>query len=53
VISTIFISDGLRPIFLCEDYYVPAPLESTYQQAWAVFPALLKELMLGSADSET
>jgi hypothetical protein len=33
------------PIFLSEDYYVPAPLESTYQQAWAVFPAMLKELM--------
>jgi hypothetical protein len=33
------------PIFLSEDRYVPAPLEATYQQAWAVFPALLKELI--------
>jgi hypothetical protein len=33
------------PIFLSETRYIPAPLEATYQQAWAVFPALLKELM--------
>jgi hypothetical protein len=28
-----------------ESRYIPAPLETTYQQAWAVFPALLKELI--------
>ncbi len=33
------------PIFLSETRYIPAPLEATYQQAWAVFPALLRELM--------
>lgn len=33
------------PIFLTEDYYVPAPLESTYQEAWDVYPAMLKELL--------
>jgi Protein of unknown function (DUF4058) len=33
------------PIFLSETRYIPAPLEATYQQAWAVFPALLKELI--------
>ena len=33
------------PIFLSETRYVPAPLEMTYQQAWAVFPAMLKELI--------
>jgi|SRR5579883_1725524 len=33
------------PIFLSETRYIPAPLEDTYQQAWAVFPALLKELI--------
>lgn len=33
------------PIFLSEDYYVPAPLESTYMQAWDVYPAMLKELI--------
>ena len=33
------------PIFLSETRYIPAPLEATYLQAWAVFPALLKELI--------
>jgi hypothetical protein len=33
------------PIFLSETRYIPAPLEATYQEAWAVFPALLKELV--------
>jgi hypothetical protein len=35
----------LLPIFLSETRYIPAPLEATYQHAWAVFPALLKELI--------
>ena len=33
------------PIFLSEEEYVPAPLEETYAQAWAVYPAMLKELI--------
>jgi hypothetical protein len=33
------------PIFLSEEEYVPAPLEATYSRAWAVYPALLKELV--------
>jgi hypothetical protein len=33
------------PIFLSDTRYVPAPLEQTYQEAWAVFPAMLKELI--------
>ena len=33
------------PIFLSETRYIPAPLEATYQEAWAVFPAMLKELI--------
>jgi len=33
------------PIFLSDTRYIPAPLEATYVQAWAVFPALLKELI--------
>lgn len=33
------------PIFLSEEEYVPAPLEATYSQAWAVYPAMLKELI--------
>lgn len=37
------------PIFLDEDHYVPAPLEETYTQAWAVFPQMLKDEMEGRA----
>jgi len=34
------------PIFLTGDVdYVPCPLEATYNQAWAVYPRFLKELM--------
>jgi hypothetical protein len=33
------------PIFLSETRYIPAPLETTYRQAWAVFPDMLKELI--------
>jgi hypothetical protein len=35
------------PIFLSDSemYYVPAPLEATYMQAWDVYPAMLKELI--------
>jgi hypothetical protein len=33
------------PIFLSETRYIPAPLETTYQEAWEVFPDMLKELM--------
>jgi hypothetical protein len=37
------------PIFLSETRYIPGPLEATYKQAWAVFPAQLKELIEPSA----
>ncbi len=30
------------PIFLTSDYYVPCPLEATYQTTWAQYPAVLK-----------
>lgn len=33
------------PLFLTEYDYVPCPLEPTYEQAWAGFPAMLKELI--------
>ena len=33
------------PLFLRPETYVPAPLESTYQDAWSVFPAALKGLL--------
>lgn len=38
------------PIFLSEDRYVPAPLEETYMQAWAVFPKMLKDEMEGRTE---
>jgi hypothetical protein len=33
------------PLFLKPEYYVPAPLEATYQATWEVFPAPLKGLL--------
>jgi hypothetical protein len=33
------------PLFLRPEFYVPAPLEETYQTAWAMFPAVLKGLL--------
>jgi hypothetical protein len=33
------------PIFLKPGFYVPAPLEDTYQATWKVFPAALKGLL--------
>jgi hypothetical protein len=35
------------PLFLEPEKYVPAPLESTYQAAWAVYPAPLKDALTG------
>jgi Protein of unknown function (DUF4058) len=32
------------PLFLTEYDYVPCPLDVTYEQAWRVFPAMLKEI---------
>ena len=32
-------------LFLTEYDHIPCPLEATYMQAWAVFPAMLRELM--------
>jgi hypothetical protein len=33
------------PLFLKPEFYVPAPLEATYQATWAAFPAPLKGLL--------
>jgi Protein of unknown function (DUF4058) len=50
--NSIGVGDPLpsAPIFLSESEYdyIPAPLEDTYNQAWAVFPTYLKEIMAGS-----
>jgi hypothetical protein len=32
-------------LFLKPEWYVPAPLEATYQTTWGVFPAALKRLL--------
>jgi len=46
-VDSVGIGDTLpsSPIFLSEDYYIPAPLEATYQQAWDVYPNLLKDII--------
>lgn len=46
-VESLGVGDSLpsMPIFLSETRYVPAPLEATYQEAWAHFPTLLKELI--------
>lgn len=33
------------PLFLTEYDHVPCPLDGTYEQAWTVFPAMLKEIL--------
>jgi hypothetical protein len=33
------------PIFLDGDFYVPAPLEATYQATWGVCPEPIRELL--------
>lgn len=33
------------PLFLKPQFYVPTPLETTYQQTWGVFPTALKWLL--------
>jgi hypothetical protein len=33
------------PLFLTEYDYVPCPLDATYNEAWRVFPSMLKEIL--------
>jgi hypothetical protein len=33
------------PLFLRPEFYVNAPLESTYQAMWRVFPQPMKKLL--------
>jgi Protein of unknown function (DUF4058) len=51
-VESVGIGDPLPslPIFLSETRYIPAPLETTYQEAWAVYPAMLKELIEPTTD---
>jgi hypothetical protein len=50
-VESIGVGDVLldMPIFLKPEYYVPAPLEATYQTSWNVFPTALKALLEGPA----
>jgi hypothetical protein len=43
-IDNFAVGDALpeMPLFLAPDWYVPCPLEATYQASWAVFPKALK-----------
>ena len=36
------------PLFLRPEFYVPAPLEESYQTAWATFPTALQGLLVSS-----
>ena len=36
------------PLFLRPEFYVPTPLEDTYQTTWAMFPAALQGLLTAS-----
>jgi hypothetical protein len=46
-VDSVGVGDTLpsMPVFLSETRYIPAPLEATYQEAWALFPDALKELL--------
>ncbi len=46
-VESVGVGDRLPPIplFLTEYDFVPSPLEATYDQAWAVFPSMLKEIV--------
>jgi hypothetical protein len=51
-IEPVAVGDVLRdmPLFLKAGFYVPAPLEATYQTTWKGFPAVLKRLLEGPAE---
>jgi hypothetical protein len=46
-VEFVAVGDSLpdMPLFLKPEVYVPAPLETTYQATWQVFPAPLKRLL--------
>jgi hypothetical protein len=46
-VEPIAVGDALpdMPLFLEPGFYVPTPLEATYQNTWAGFPAVLKGLL--------
>jgi hypothetical protein len=46
-VEPIAVGDALpeMPLFLEPEFYVPAPLEATYQTSWSHFPGVLKGLL--------
>ena len=52
-VESVGVGDPLPPIplFLTEYDYVPCPLEASYMQSWAVFPAMLKAIIDPPAES--
>jgi hypothetical protein len=46
-VEPIAVGDALpdMPLFLKPGFYVPAPLEATYQETWSRFPAPMKRLL--------
>jgi hypothetical protein len=46
-VESVGVGDDLPsiPLFLTEFDYVPCPLDATYEEAWAVFPDMLKEIL--------
>jgi hypothetical protein len=47
-VESVGVSDCLPaiPLFLTEYDYVPCPLDATYDEAWRVYPAMLKEFLV-------
>jgi hypothetical protein len=50
-VEPIAVGDRLpaMPLFLKPEFYVPAPLEQTYQATWDTSPAVFKDLLEGPA----
>lgn len=50
-VESVAVADVLpeMPLFLKPEFYVPAPLEATYQTTWQMFPNPLKGLLEGPA----
>jgi hypothetical protein len=46
-VEPVAVGDALpaMPLFLKPEWYVPSPLEATYQATWDVFPAPMKRLL--------
>jgi hypothetical protein len=46
-VEPVGVGDALpeMPLFLKPEFYVPAPLEPTYQTTWNLFPGPLKRLL--------